>query len=180
MSSITDAAGRVTTFASANGRLTHFVDPAGRQEAYDYDTAGHLIHTTDPGGHITTYTYNTAGQLTKIGTFAGTNTAITYDTSGRVATVKRDLVRSNPSLGVSTTTFAYPSATSTTEKDNAGHVTTYTLDTSGRVTAVKNALGKTKSRTWTANSDVATAIDALGATPAAGNTTRYTSTPAII
>ena len=150
------------------------MDPAGRQEAYDYDTAGHLIRTTDPSGHITTYTYNTTGQLTKIGTFAGTNTAITYDTGGRVATVKRDLVRSNPSLGVSTTTFCYPSATSTTEKDNAGHTTTYTLDTSGRVTAVKNALGKTKSTTWTANSDIATAVDALGATPAAGNTTRYT------
>ena len=161
MSSITDAAGRVTTFAYANGRLTHWVDPAGRQEAYDYDTAGHLIQTTDPGGHITSYTYNTAGQLTKIGTFAGTNTAITYDTIRAGVHGETGPGPVHPSLGVSTTTFGYPSATSTTEKDSAGHVTTYTLDSSGRVTAVKNALGKTKSRTWTANSDVATAVDAL-------------------
>ena len=52
------------------------MDPAGRQEAYDYDTAGHLTRTTDPSGHITTYTYNTGGRLSKIGTFAGTSTAI--------------------------------------------------------------------------------------------------------
>ena len=173
LASITDAAGRVTTFAYANGRLSHYVDPAGRQEAYDYDTAGHLTRTTDPSGHITTYTYNTGGQLTKIGTYAGTNTSIGYDTFGRVATVKRDLVRANPSLGVSTTTFGYPSATSTTEKDNAGHITTYSLDGSGRVISVRNALGKTKSQTWTANSDLQTAVDALGATPTAGNVTTF-------
>jgi YD repeat-containing protein len=44
------------------------VDPAGRQEAYDYDTAGHLIRTTDPGGHITSYTYNSSGRQSKIST----------------------------------------------------------------------------------------------------------------
>lgn len=172
--SITDATGRVTTFAYANGRLSSFTDPAGRQQAYDYDTAGHLTRTTDPAGHQTTYTYNAGGQLTKIKTFAGTGTSITYDTSNRVTSVKRNLVRNNDSLGVSTTTFGYPSSTTTTQTDSAGHTSTYTLDSSGRVTAVKNALGKSKSRTWTANSDIASAVDALGATPSAGNTTRFT------
>ena len=46
------------------------MDPAGRQEAYDYDTAGHLIRTTDPGGHITSYTYNSSGRQSKISTLA--------------------------------------------------------------------------------------------------------------
>ena len=174
LSSITDATGRVTTFAYANGRLATWTDPAGRQEAYDYDTAGRLTRTTDPGGRQTTYIYNAGGQLTNIKTWAGTSTTIGYDTSNRVTTIKRDLQRNNPSLGVSTTTFAYPSATTTTQKDNAGNTSTYTLDSLGRVTAVKNALGKTKSQTWTANSDIASAIDALGATPSAGNTTRFT------
>ena len=174
LSSITDADGRVTTFSYANGRLSHWNDPAGRQEAYDYDTAGHLTKTTDAAGNQTVYTYNASGQLTNIATFAGTSTTIGYDTSGRVSTVTRGLVRNNPSAGSTTTTFAYPNSTTTTETDNASHTTTYTLDSSGRVIAVKNALGKTKSSTWTANSDIQTAVDALGSTPASGNATTYT------
>jgi len=40
-----------------------------------------------------------------------------------------------------------------------------TRQAAGGVIAVKKALGKTKSQTWTANSDIASAIDALGSPP---------------
>lgn len=172
LASITDTAGRVTTFQYQNGVISQYTDPSGRHEVYSY-ASGNLSQTSDPNGGVTIYTYDSSNRLTRLQSAGGSYLDFGYDTSNRVTSVKRYLVANSLSQGSVTTTFAYPSATSTTETDAASNTTTYTLDSLGRVTAVKNALGKTRSQTWTANSDIATAVDALGSTPSAGNATKF-------
>lgn len=173
LASLTDTAGRVTTFQYVNGNIQQYTDPAGRHEIYGYDTANNLVQSTDPNGQVTKYTYDTSGRLTSVTTPAGSRSDFAYDTSNRVTSITRYLVANSTTQGSVTTTFAYPSSTSTTETDPASHVTTYALDSTGRITAVKNALGQSRSQTWTANSDLATAVDATGSGTTAGNTTRF-------
>ncbi len=173
LASLTDTAGRVTTFQYLNGNVEQYTDPAGRHTVYGYDGSGNLVQVTDPAGQVSNYTYDTSNRLTRIQTAAGSITDVAYNSSNRVSSVKRYLTSNSTSGGSVTTGFAYPSTTSTTETDPAGHVTTYTLDSAGRVTAVNNALGQTRSRTWTANSNLATAVDATGSGTTAGNTTKF-------
>jgi len=173
LASLTDTAGRVTGFQYINGNIQSYTDPAGRHTNYGYDGSGNLVQVTDPNGQVSKYTYDTSNRLTRIQTAAGSITDITYDSTNRVSSVKRYLTANSTTGGSATTTFAYPSSTSTTETDPGGHVTTDTLDAMGRVTAVKNALGQARSQTWTPNSNLATAVDATGSGTTAGNTTKF-------
>lgn len=173
LASLTDTAGRVTSFQYINGNIESYTDPAGRHTNYGYDGSGNLVQVTDSNGQVSKYTYDTSNRLTRIQTAAGSITDIAYDSANRVSSVTRYLTANSTTGGSTTTTFAYPSSTSTTETDPAGHMTTYTLDAVGRVTAVKNALGQARSQTWTANSNLATAVDATGSGTTAGNTATF-------
>ncbi|MDJ0348394.1 RHS repeat-associated core domain-containing protein [Cryobacterium sp. PH29-G1] len=155
ISSITDSAGRVTTYtANASGQLTRVDAPAGFFEQYTYDSVGRLA------------------TIVTIGTgSASTNTLVQfgYDSSSRVSSVKRGL-NSTPTVFLSTSSYTYTSG-QTTVTDGRGKTATFTIDTAGRVTTATDALGRSRSKTWTANSDVATSTDALGTGP--GNTTTF-------
>jgi len=59
LASITDTAGRVTTFKYANGVLSRYIDPAGRSSLYTYDGAGNLTQSTDVSGRAVRYSYDT-------------------------------------------------------------------------------------------------------------------------
>lgn len=172
LASITDTAGRVTTFAYTAGLISEITDPANRHVTYTYDGNQNLTAVSCGCQAATSYTYDASNRVTRITTPAGNYTDIGYDANNRVSSLTRYPDPNDPASAVSTT-FAYPSSTTTTETDPANNTTTYTLDSSGRVTSVKNALGNTKSKTWTANSDIATAVDAMGVSGGAGNTTTF-------
>jgi len=76
LSSITDAAGKVTTFVySPNNptQLWKLVDPFGRTAALGYDNQGRLQTTTDPIGTVSTVGYGTDGKAGSLTTPYGTS-----------------------------------------------------------------------------------------------------------
>lgn len=150
---------------SMEGFLDRVEDTAGRAVEYTYDTAEpRLLSVRAVDGKVTSYTYDSSGRLATItlpsAAAATTVVTFTYDTSHRVTKVSQQ-----PGIE---TTFAY-TATQTTVTDSNGKTATYTKDNLGRITTTKDALNRTRSQTWTANSDIATATDGTGS-----NVTTYT------
>lgn len=148
-----------------DGFLNRVEDTAGRAVEYTYDTDAPRLKTVEAvDGKVTTYTYDSSGRLATItlpsAAAATTVVTFTYDTSHRVTKVAQQ-------TGIETT-FAY-AAGQTVVTDSNGHTTTYVIDANGRVSSAKDALNRTRAQTWTANSDIATATDALGS-----NVTTYT------
>ncbi|WP_409483477.1 DUF6531 domain-containing protein [Arsenicicoccus dermatophilus] len=174
VTSVKDAAGRVSTFTyDASSRITKIADSANRSITYTYDGAGRLASSINAAGDKTSYSYDANGRLSRIATARGVTLGIEYATGGRVSKVIR-YTGLNAGGDAQATEFAYPSATTTTEKNPKGATTTYTLDSSGRVTKVADPLGHARSATWTANSTVATTTDAMGTGGTGGNVTSYT------
>ena len=181
--------GRVSTISTASGRndiigwtaagsttIAQVNDSAGRNWQYDHNAAGQLTRVTKPGNNFENYTYDSTGRVsTAAFSGAGNNGDITvtfgYDSSNRITSITRALV-SAPAAVLSSSTYVYVSG-STTVTDGNGHTATYTIDSSGRVSASKDALNRSRSTTWTANSDVQTSTDALGSGSTAGNVTAY-------
>ncbi|WP_438354762.1 RHS repeat-associated core domain-containing protein [Microbacterium sp. CJ88] len=165
VTSVTAANGRGYTVTYSGGKLTTVTDSASRAHAYEYDASNRLKKVTNADGAISTYTYDSTGRLESLtvpsAAAATTTVWFTYDSSHRVTLVEQE-------SGVETS-FAY-SAGQTVVTDSNGHPATYAIDTSGRVTSAMDALGRTRSQTWTANSDVASATDAF----ATGNVSTYT------
>ncbi|MCC4907921.1 RHS repeat-associated core domain-containing protein [Microbacterium sp. cx-59] len=146
-------------------KLVNVQDTAGRKVEYTYDpTTGALKTVKSVDGKITTYNYDTTGRLSSIAlpSAAATTTTVTftYDSSHRVTKVAQQ-------SGVETS-FAY-AAGQTVVTDSNGHSSTYGKDSSGRVTSTKDALNRTRSQQWTANSDISQNTDAIGT-----NNTVYT------
>lgn len=166
LASITDTRGRTTSFAYSSGKLATITDPLSRTYQFGYDsTHTYLTSYTDAAGGVYTYDYNSGGELDYIETPEGNVTELTY-TFGRVTNVFR---RTGPSSGYDTG-FEYYSGYTDVTDDNA-HTTTYEFDAlQGKVTKVTDALGHHRSKTYTANADVATATDAVGT----GNVTTNT------
>jgi RHS repeat-associated protein len=164
VTSVVAANGRGYTFAYSSGKLTTVTDTASRAHTYEYDTSNRLQKVTNADGAVSTYTYDSRGRLESLtvpsAAAATTTVWFTYDSSHRVTLVEQE-------PGVETS-FAY-SAGQTVVTDSNGHAATYTIDTQGRVTSAKDALNRTRSQTWTANSDIATSTDAFGS-----NNTTYT------
>jgi RHS repeat-associated protein len=174
LSSITDTAGRVTTVGydpAHPGSINSTTDPAGRHTLYLYDASGNLTQVTDPNSGVTKYSY-TGGRISGIQTAGNAFTDIGYDSLGRVSSVTRWTTRGQASGPSSVFGFGYATGSST-ETNPLGQTTTYTLDSSSRVTRVSDPLGHARSRTWTANSDVATAVDAMGTGSTGSNVTTY-------
>jgi RHS repeat-associated protein len=183
LTSLTDANGRVTTFTYNSFGITKMTDPVGRSVNVTYYSSGGLHTITDATGAVTTIDNSRTGSLDGIQTPDGNWTYFTYDSSGRVTSVTRYLTPGAQSGNAAVTAFAYNStsgaSSSTRETSPTGGVSTYALDTSGRVTSVTDPLGRTRSQTWTPNSDLATATDAMGGAGTnggagtAGNITTY-------
>lgn len=161
VASVTDAAGRVTTYEYVNRRVSKMTDSAGRVYSYTYDYYGQLVSSATPDGAVTKYTYDSSRRLTRITTARGVTLDFGYDSSGRVTRVTR-YTDFNGGGSAQSTTFAYPSATTTTQTDPNGHTWTYTKDSSGRVTKVVDPLGRSRSQSWTAGSAVQNTTDGGG------------------
>lgn len=125
---------------NASSELSSFQDATGESTQYGY-TNGALTSITQPDGSVTRLTY-------------------TSDTPRRAATVTFGY----GSTVAATTSFAYPDASTTKVTDANNHVTTYTVDARARVTRVLDALGRSRSTTYSPNDEVATLTD--GATSA--------------
>jgi RHS repeat-associated protein len=152
--------------------ITSITDSAGRVTTYTSNTAGQLIRVDAPGGFWEKFIYDSIGRLSEIhfvgnaGIETAVKVAFAYDTKHRVTSMSRGLLSASDYL--TTTTYTYATGL-TTVKDGRGKSAKYTIDTQGRVTKATDALGRVRANTWTANSDVATTTDAT--TP--GQTTTY-------
>ncbi|HEX8343893.1 MAG TPA: DUF6531 domain-containing protein, partial [Actinoplanes sp.] len=120
-----------------SGNLKEFADREGKGLGFEYDGAGNLIRITDPRGGI----YR-----------------LSYDAKRRVKTIS-ELTGGEPAV----TTFDYPATGRTTEKDPRGNTSTYHFDDKGRQTKAIDQLGHEQAKEWTANSDVASTTNGLGA-----------------
>lgn len=125
LATITDATGRVTTFAyDANGKLAAITDPAG--STYAMAVAGNrLLRATDPAGGTWGFSYDGQGFLTARTDPRGFTTTYGYDDQHRVSTATDPEGRVRridyPVLGTEATKTAL-----VTEKD--GSLWRYTYD----------------------------------------------------
>jgi len=178
LTSITDGAGRVTTLTwNTNNTINVITDPSGRTVTYGYQnvtaSGGGVKTITYADGAVVTIDNSRTGSLDGIQTPDGNWTYFDYTTGSKIAKVTRFTTPGATSGAAAVTQFAYPNAATTVQTDPNGGQTTYTTDSSGRVTKVVDPLGHSRSVTWTANSDLATAIDGLGAGTTPGNTVTY-------
>lgn len=161
LAAIYDPLGRVTTVDSydAGNRIVSMTDSTGAGYGpFTYDAGGNLTAFPDRGGNNVGFGYDSAGNLTSIVDPNGDTYALGYDSSKRVTSIAEP-----NGTATATTTYAYPAAGKTTEKDPRGNTSTYFYDSSGRQTKATDPLGHDQSKTWTANSDVASTSNALGA-----------------
>ncbi|MCC3279648.1 hypothetical protein LJ754_10855 [Arthrobacter sp. zg-Y40] len=140
------------------------------------DYSQNMVIYQDVNGKSTKFGYS-GSLLTRITSPTGSAVTFTYDNQGRVTKIEQ-LNDSAGSPGDSTTRLSYVSATQVLlagpNTDQAAAVnavprTTYTLDGTGRVTNVVDAVGRTRSKTYTADFDTLTATQ--GAGTSAGTTT---------
>ena len=88
VSTITDPAGKVTTFGyDAAGKLSTITDPAGRVSGFVVNAANDLVSITDPEGVVALQvTYNTSHRVTSYVDRALRTWTFTWDAFGKVAT----------------------------------------------------------------------------------------------
>ncbi|TSD68343.1 RHS repeat-associated core domain-containing protein [Aeromicrobium piscarium] len=172
VASVTDAAGRVTSYEYTGVRVSTITDPAGRVFEFGYDDDQRLTSVKGADGATRHYGYDDSGRLTRITTAEGSVTSFGYDDRNRVSSVDRHLTSGEPDSTAATTSFSY-AAGQTTLTDPDGNDSTIELDDDGRVTSVTDPLGRTRSQEWTPNSQVATQTDAMGGGTGEGNVTSY-------
>ncbi|GLY32218.1 hypothetical protein Kisp02_55830 [Kineosporia sp. NBRC 101731] len=138
------------------------------------------------------YEYDAAHRVTAVVTPENLRTEMTYDDPGRITQLKR---KNSAAAGDSVWTFSYGTFTrnsdgkptiKNTVTDPNGHTTEYTANGRGLVSSTKNALGKSESKTYSPNDDVASTTGATGGgsqtstntfeVDTAGDTYRMTST----
>ena len=170
--------GQVVTFTFSGGKLASMTRPANGALAagtvtYTYDGSGRLASITRPavGGapaSTTRFGYTARGDLASITDGTGAVTSFTYDTAHRVTSVGQ-----GSTTDVATTRFSYVSSTQTqvasptTDQGAAVSAvphTTYTVNADQRVTSVTDAVGRSRSRTYTPFFDVASATNGTGGT----------------
>lgn len=176
-SKITSASGRTLTFANDGTHLTEVTDNTGRTIGYTY--SGDLIKTfTDTDGRTTTFDYDTSGRPTKVTTAEGRQTRFTWD-SAKVASLTR--VVDNSTGAGNTTVFSWALGPDNTSSegfvritDPRGKNTLKTVDGFWRTKGTEDPLGHERSKSWGPDNNIATATDAMGASPQDGNVTSYT------
>ncbi|WP_433894230.1 RHS repeat domain-containing protein [Streptomyces sp. CA-111067] len=200
LAKVTDRNGAVITVAQHSGggyklteaRTGRFIDLApytttqwratdntGRYATFDTDGYGNLVKTTDTAGKATFFGYeslsDTEFRVNKITSPEGNITKISYDGSNRVRSLQR-ITDKDAGTGPSWTygySAAVGAAGTTTATDPKTHATVYTVGAAGQVTKVTDARQNSRSATYDANHNVATAVDAMGSGGGVGNTTVY-------
>jgi RHS repeat-associated protein len=176
---VKDTSGRFTRVNHTTGsdpKITSIVDSANRSTTYTRNAAGQLTKIEKPGGAVTTMTYDTTGRLSTltVPSAPGTTTiTFGYNTGHKVTKITQK--STSPTYGDKAdvvTNFAYNSG-NTVVTDPNGKASTYAYDNQGRVTSTKDPLNRSRSHSWTANSDVQTSTDALGSGSTPGNDTKF-------
>ncbi|AGZ40934.1 RHS repeat-associated core domain-containing protein [Actinoplanes friuliensis] len=161
LAAIYDPNGRVTTMSeydSAN-RIVRMTDwTGGVHGPFAYDSSGNLTNFPDRLGNQIRFGYDSSGNLTSIVDPRGSTYTLEYDSSRRVKKISEP-TGSTPAV----TEFGYPESRKTTEKDPRGNTSTYKFDSDGRQTKATDPLGHEQDKEWTANSDVASTTNGLGA-----------------
>ncbi len=162
LASVTDSQSRVTRFAYDTAGLPKSItDPAGQTYGnYKYDANQNPIEFTDRDGGLTKveYTPTFPNMPVTLTDPRGGVYTLTYDTNRRLTTLTK------PAVGGVTATTTYDNdaaAGNTTVTDANGHASWHDFDPQGRQVEARDALGHSQTTTWTANSDVNTATDAL-------------------
>ncbi|MEV6635042.1 RHS repeat-associated core domain-containing protein [Actinoplanes sp. NPDC051470] len=160
LAAIYDPLGRVTTMSEydAGNRIVRMTDTTGGVHGpFEYDGSGNLTSFPDRLGNRITFGYD-GGNLTSITDPKGSTYSLTYDDQRRVKTI------SEPTgAAPAVTTYDYPESKKTTEKDPRGNTSTYHFDDEGRQTKAIDPNGNEQGKSWTANSDVASTTNGLGA-----------------
>jgi len=175
--SVTNAAGRGFDLTRERDWITAITDSANRTVYYDRDAeGGPVTKVRGLAGYWEEYTYDAKGRISAI-RFSSSTNGVTprayfyYDPSNRVSGIGQEQVEASGSSWTYTE-FTYASG-ETQVSDSESDVSTFKIDPQGRVLSSKDPLNRTRSSTWTANSDVRTSTDAFanGSTP--GNSTTY-------
>ncbi|MDN5668532.1 MAG: DUF6531 domain-containing protein [Renibacterium salmoninarum] len=185
VSSIIDSAGRVTTITTAADRTTATLAD-GRTVVYQKDASGKLTSVSIPGAdqanpqQETTIGYDSNNRLSVLRVKGGNvsrssaNTRFEYDGSNRLVSIRQEDTANptSPVLKSRVTSFAYQSGqTVVTAPD--GKTSTIKLDSNGRQISATDQLGRTRSTTWTSNSDVQSATSGSQSGGPAGDVTEY-------
>lgn len=174
----------VTNHYAPDGKLASVVDTRGRVTTFNYDDKGRPKSVTDPSGlTFGDRVYGTNGTLREFSDRAGDKYKIEYtpgysnlpsaviDPRGGAYRFEYDLSTlrltklTKPTadgVGVATT-YQRDATTSwhTVVTDANGHASRHEFDDEGRQVKATDALGHTRSQTWTAASDVNTTTNAL-------------------
>ncbi|MDG4858228.1 RHS repeat-associated core domain-containing protein [Streptomyces sp. T-3] len=175
---LTDSrSGRFIDLVKTDASQWQAKDNTGRTVVYDLNPSGDLAKVTDSEGKATAFGYDTDRRLTKITTPEGRVTVFTYDADNRVTSMKRATHFDGSGETGPTYTYAYTTAEgragTTKVTDPAGNTTTYEHQADGEITKVTDALDKNRERTYDANLNLETAVDAMGVGGTPGNITVY-------
>jgi RHS repeat-associated protein len=179
--SITDAAGRNVTVTMGNGTVgtvgfIHAITvPGGAYAEYD-ENDDYLTGFWDMNHTFFQYGYpDNSSLLTEFesGNGVATETNLAYDAADRVAQITfptstpntQNYTYTNPAAGTTSPTYWEQGAS----EDPNSHTTTYQTNYAGQAVKVTDALGHSRSTTYTSNGAIATSVDAIGS----GNTTTY-------
>lgn len=163
LTSLNHSAGQKLQIAyNAAGRITSVTDPAGRVTSYAYDAASeHLLKVTGFDGRSQTYTYSTADgpatihALTGITDPDGVRQFFSYDARGRLIDVHSE-------NGASQLTFNYGAVGAVSMTNAFGAATTYFFDHRGAVVKVEDPLHRTTIYSFDSLLRLTEAIDAAG------------------
>ena len=168
----------VTTAGGGAKRITGIAQNPGygsslasRSVSYGYNSSAQLTSITDVLGRSTSFGYgSSSGNLTSITAPGGAVTSFSYDSAGRVQTITQPTATSATAV----TRFVYTGTTTTVAEPNTNQSqavsavphTTYTLTTDGNklIASSVDPAGKSRSATYTAMNDVASATDPAGTT----------------
>ena len=133
---VTDAAGRVTSFAYDSGRhCTAMTAPNGGTASYGYDASANLVRSVDLAGNVTTYAYDSDNYLTAM-TLGDKVTRFSYDagsTPKKIATVTNALGHVQ--------TYQRTAAMETTVTDAGGNSSVYVSNDAGETVRMLDATG---------------------------------------
>lgn len=139
---------RNLAFGYSSGLLTSITDSAGRVTSYSYDRAERLSRVTDGAGAVTSFRYDRSGHLVEVdASTSGSQTAgivLAYDVADRVTSVTR---KADAQTAI-VTTFGYDTPAGTTVTDPRHSTTTYAFDDAARTTSRTDALGAVSSVRW--------------------------------
>ncbi len=144
-----------TTYSyDAAGRQTSVADPDGRITRFGYDADSEQISVADAAGQVTSYGYDAAGRLTTVAYPDQAPTSFGYDAAGRRVTMTD---------GTGTSSYGYDGYSRLVSvSDGAGATVGYTYDSLSRIVAITYPDGRVVSRGFDATGQLVSVADGSG------------------